>query len=97
MSNFEDLLADRMKNPAFADAINRARAETDLGFALSLAREARNMSPADVATAAGIPVAMVTRVETGQVVELASLAKIAVALNARITIEPSGKVAVKLN
>ncbi len=91
-----DVLADKLKNPDFAEGYAQAKSELNLAIELSKAREARHLTQAQLAEMTGIKQQMLSRIERGQVPELPSLAKIATALNIRVTLEPDGSATVAM-
>ncbi|MDR3706708.1 MAG: helix-turn-helix transcriptional regulator [Capsulimonadaceae bacterium] len=65
--------------------------ETELATSLVRAREIRRVTQAQLAAATGIKQPVIARVERGQTPAVATLRKLAAALNARVTIEPDGR------
>jgi len=96
MPKLTDVFAEKMQNPQFAAEFEKAKAELDLAIALADAREARNLTQAQLSEMTGIKQPTLSRIEHGRVPELPNLKKLAAALNARITIEPSGKASIAL-
>jgi len=85
-----------MQDPEFAEEYNLTKPEFDFALALTMAREARNLTQVQLSEATGIKQPMISRYERGQIPELPTLRKLAAALNARIIIEPNGRTAITL-
>jgi len=91
---WKDFVSKQMENPEFAWAYSEAKAEFNLGFALARARKERRFSQRELAERSGIKEPMIARIEKGQMPNVSTLAKLAVALNAAVTISPDGQTAV---
>jgi DNA-binding XRE family transcriptional regulator len=93
---WSDFVSKQMQNPEFAAAYSAARAEFNLGLALARAREERRFTQRELAERSGVKQPMIARIEKGQMPNVWTLAKIAMALNAAVTITPDGQTAISL-
>lgn len=93
MSTFDQHREQLMQNPDFARAVREAEAELDLAMQAAALREARGMTQAQLATAAGMRQPAVARFErAGRTPTVTTLWLLASALNARIVIGPEYQV-----
>ena len=91
MKTLAEYLADKTRDPEWAKGFAEAKAELAVGIAIARAREARQLTQRDLAAKTGIRQPQIARIERGQTPNVATLARIASALDASFTINPDGR------
>ena len=86
-----------LKDPEYAALFEASKRQLDLAIALEKAREARNLTQAQLAEVTGIKQQMISRYERGQEPAIATLRKILAALHADIVIKADGASSIMLN
>lgn len=85
--NFDDYLAERLKDPSFKTAFNIEDAKLASAVTLMKAREKAGLTQRQLATKAAVPQSTVARIERGGNTSIDTLSKIAVALGKRIELK----------
>lgn len=89
----DDFLAEEMQDPEFRELWEQTSPQVNFALALAYAREQRGMTQKQLAEASGIGRSVIARLESGDhAPTLATQAKLAYALNARLEVPPNGQV-----
>lgn len=92
-SALDDFLAEEMADTEFRETWDATSPQVNFGLALAYIREQRGMTQQELANATGIQRSVIARLENGDhAPTLATQAKLALALNARLEVPPNGQV-----
>jgi DNA-binding XRE family transcriptional regulator len=91
MKTLGSFLDEQAQDPDWAGGYEAVKVEVAMGIAIAKAREARHLTQRDLAAITGIKQPQLARIERGQAPKLATLVKIAAALNAAVSISPEGQ------
>src|SRR2546429_9916132 len=93
---WEDYLAEQLANsPKLAREYEIAVREMRFAVSLCLLREKRGLTQQALAERTGIKQPMIARLEKGQIPKVATLQRLAQALNARVVITAEGQVTIE--
>jgi DNA-binding XRE family transcriptional regulator len=91
-SDFDKWLEEEMADPEFRAIWEETAPAEQFGLAVALAREARNLTQEELATATGIKRPMIARIEKGnQAPTMPTVLKFVRAFDASLEIDPSGR------
>ncbi len=95
MKSHREFVEAQCQDPEFARAYTQARHEAAFAVALARLREDQGLTQKGLEERTGIRQPVLARYERGALPNLANLQKLAAALNARVTIQPSGAVQIE--
>ena len=95
MKSHQKFVESQCGDPEFARAYEKAKQETAFAVALARLREEQGLTQRALEERTGIRQPVLARYERGSLPNLVNLQKLAGALNARVTIQPSGAVQIE--
>lgn len=84
---FDDYLAEQLKDPAFKAGLEAESAKLESAVALMTARERAGLTQRELAQRANVPQSTITRIEHGQNTSFDTMSKIAFALGKKLKVE----------
>lgn len=95
LPRLRDVVDKKMQDPQFAELLADEMAALRLGLALCEARERLHLTQQDIEARVGIPQETLSRIERGRLPSLATLQKIAKALDIQVIVRPDDTVTVE--
>lgn len=84
--NFNDYLNEQLKDPKFKAEFEAESARLDSAIALTKSREELGLTQRQLSEMASVPQATIARIERGDNTSMATLSKLAFAMNKRLTV-----------
>jgi transcriptional regulator with XRE-family HTH domain len=96
MQTLDDYISAQIaRSPTFAREYQKALREMRFAVSLAMLREKRGLTQQELAEKTGIKQPMIARIERGQIPKVATLQRLASALNGRVIITAEGDVTIE--